>query len=490
MLLFGKRLCYRAALAGKRNDLKRYTFILGAVALVALVAVGGVRYGKTHRRAAGPNVLLITLDTLRRDRLGCYGSTVTRTPNIDRLANEGMVFDNAAAPMPATRASHATIFTSQYPRDHGVMNNRMPLDPRVPMLSEVFQRAGYRTGGFVSVRLLGPESGMTRGFDVLDWPEHVRSADETIPLALEWLKTGRFEEPFFLWVHLYDPHMPYEPPAKFIPDGDPMHASKLGAVSWQRLAKLARKTGGDLSQTTFEQVVSLYNGEVQYADHWLGALLDALRTRTALDHTIVAFTADHGECFDHGIFFEHFNCLYEGAMHVPLILRYPPKVAAGTRSNAVVEHLDIAPTLLTLAGLPVPETFRGTPYFSGRPAADRNAFIQYPRFRIEHLHALAKRTDMRTVMGQAVRPRLIVPPPVGIRNGDWKYIVSGSDEELYHLPSDPGETRNLAAERPEVVSRLRPLLNRWIASHPEPPENSTPISEAVKETLRSLGYPE
>ena len=319
-----------------------------------------------------PHIVLITVDTLRADRLGAYGSRSTRTPHIDALAREGVLFERAMAPIPVTKPSHFSMFTSLYPRDHGVMNNRMRLPEELPTLAGVLGEAGYDTAAFTATALLDRESGAGRGFAEFFSPrQHSRDADRVVPLADGWLRQRSSERPFFLWVHLFDPHMPYEPPPAFRPESSPELERRLPVADWEPIAELARENGGDLPQGALERLMGLYDGEVEHVDRWIGTLREALEDRDWLDRTVVVFTADHGECFENGVFFYHSNCLYEPAVRVPLILRHPGDLPAGERRPDVVESLDLAPTLLALAGLEIPEGFVGSNLFASRDDGGR-----------------------------------------------------------------------------------------------------------------------
>ena len=181
-----------------------------------------------------PSVLLITIDTLRADELGAYGASPSRTPNLDRLAQESTVFERAAAPMPLTRPSHSSLFTSRYPREHGVLNNRMSLPLEELTLAEILADHGYRTGAFVGVELLSPKSGIGQGFETHDSPgeRRQRPADDVVSTALEWIGSIGRREPFFAWVHLFDPHQPYELLDPTLGEVDAELHRELPAVDW------------------------------------------------------------------------------------------------------------------------------------------------------------------------------------------------------------------------------------------------------------------
>jgi len=263
------------------------------------------------------NVVLVTIDTLRADHLGSYGAAAGSTPALDALAAEGLRFENAISPVPLTRPAHASLFTGLYPQEHGIRDN-LPakLDSSVPTIATRFKGAGYQTAGFVGSFLLGRGSGFEAGFDVfgdgsisgtgdLIGSKAERRAEAVAAEALEFLSTAK--TPFFLWVHFYDPHAPYDPPGAFAGKG--------------------------------------YPGEIAYTDAQLGRIVDGLRSRGFLDSTLVVATADHGEGLgDHGED-EHGVLVYEETLRVPLLVR-GPGIAAGRLEREPVSLVDVAEFLL------------------------------------------------------------------------------------------------------------------------------------------------
>src|SRR5271165_1067263 len=268
--------------------------------------------------AQHPNVILITLDTTRADRMGFLGSKLGLTPNLDAMARQGIVFTRAYSHVPLTTASHATILTGTYPQFNHVNDFGVPLSPNLPYLPALLGQHGYQTGAFVGSLILDPldgtAPGFDRGFDVYDAGYHLRrrGADryktverrggEVVDHALAWLSHAP-DKPFFLWVHLYDAHDPYDPPSPYK----------------ERFA------------------AQPYDGEIAYADACVGKLLDALRSHGLYDETFVAVMADHGESLGahgentHGIF------LYDETIQVPLLIKLPHAIAAGTRIENRVE---------------------------------------------------------------------------------------------------------------------------------------------------------
>jgi len=281
-------------------------------------------------RKAKPNVILITIDTVRADHVGCYGATGIQTPTLDSLARDGIVFERAISQVPLTWPSHAAILTGTYPFQNGVQDfTGQPLDPKFRTVAEAFKRSDYATGAVVSAFVLDRGWGLARGFDFYDDAFSAetfqqkdiglvdRKAGESVTHALNWLKkTAR--KPFFLWLHLYDPHSPYDPPEPY--------------------------------RTQYRS--HPYDGEIAYADHELGRLVSWLKRSQLYDRSLIVLLSDHGESLgDHGEN-EHGFFVYNATIHVPLIVK--PPAGSGFRSSRVprpVETIDIAPTLLQSAGI-------------------------------------------------------------------------------------------------------------------------------------------
>lgn len=437
--------------------------------------------------ARRPNVLLITLDTVRADRLGCYGGAPGTSPHLDRLAREGVLFERARAPMPMTRPSHASLFTSQAPRRHGVVYNARTLPADRPTLAETLRAAGYRTAAFLSVWLLDERSGLTRGFDAVSTPAgQERIAPETAAAVLAWLGSAADDTPFLLWMHLFDAHTPYAPPAAFAPETSSDEARHLPVADWGRLGVVAEAHGGDLPAPYLARAQALYDGEIRAVDAAVGAVIAALRDRGWLDATLIVVTADHGECFEHGIYFQHSTCLYEGAVRIPLLLRYPPALPAGMRRGEVAESVDVAPTVLALLDLPRPDSFEGVSLVDGpRPRA---IVVQHPEPPPDNVER--RRRDfsgVRSVAGVAARAWGSGIGQHAVIDGDWKAILGPDTAELYDLAADPGETRDLAAAHPERLAAARARLAAWQRGAAAAPDGEA-LDPATRERLRALGY--
>ncbi len=384
--------------------------------------------------------MLVTIDTLRADHLGCYGAEPSATPTLDALAARGARFENAISPAPLTLPSHATLLTGLDPPRHGVRaNGAYRLGPSFPTLAERLGGEGLATAAFVSAFVLERRFGTARGFDHYDDALGVqlddigvasRPAGATVDAALAWLEDA--PERFFLWLHLYDPHAPYEPP-------EPHGTRQLGQP---------------------------YLGEIAYADAELGRLLAALEARFDDGGTLVVVTSDHGESLgEHGEPTHAFG-VYDATQRVPLLLA-GPKVPAGRVVEPVVRLADVTPTVLELFGLP-PLAEQ-----SGASLLPLLAGDAEPAPRVAWVETLATQLDMGW------------SPLLGVRTARHKY-VRAPRPELYDLAGDPNETRNLAAEQPERVAELDALVEARAAGQRTTPNQS--VDGETAERLRALGY--
>ncbi len=454
-----------------------------ATALLALAAGG-------CRAPARPDLVLITLDTVRADRLGAYGAPGDPTPNLDALAREGVVFEHAAAPMGLTLPSHFSILTSRYPRQHGVLNNGTVLPDDAVTVAERLREAGYRTGAFVGVRLLAPENGTAQGFERFGFPRDSpqRPAPRVVEEALEWLGAQPSERPVFLWVHLYDAHIPYDPPKELVEGADPRLLARFPSLHWPILERIARRHDGDVPAAILDHARRLYAAEVSYADRWVGRLLAGVAAERARPR-LVAAAADHGECFENGVFFEHGNCLFQGALRVPLIVRFPGGEGAGSRVERQVSLIDVAPTLLAAAGVAPPPSFVGRalrPAGAGR--RDRSVLIQAPLYQSGSADRRSRRLAIiRSVAGVATRALPLEGEVVGLVSPDWKYLRRPGETVLFRLPD---ETRDLGPERPEVRDRFAGELERALARYPLEVAAPSILSPELKKSLGALGYVE
>lgn len=325
---------------------------------------------------AGYNVLLISLDTLRADHMGCYGYKRNTSPNIDKFAKEGVLFENLTAASSWTVPSHMSMFTSLYPSVHGVESTKTCLGDAVPTMAEILSKHGYTTAGFVTGPSLNHSMGFHRGFQFYDdftvtlMHEtnlfHDLDADKSginqVPtnhvitnLATAWMKKHAREK-FFLFVHYWDCHNDYIPPAPYNNKFDPEYEGKengRGVVGRQKEIE-KNVTAEDLAH-----LVALYDGEIAHTDHHLGKILCALDEMKIKEKTLVIIVSDHGEGFlEHGRL-HHGNTLFEEAIHVPLIMRLPGVLPSGLRVKGNASHVDMLPTLLGLLGISKPPDIHG-----------------------------------------------------------------------------------------------------------------------------------
>jgi arylsulfatase A-like enzyme/Tfp pilus assembly protein PilF len=430
---------------------------LSIVAAVLFVAACGRERAPATFSAPEPprHVLLVTIDTLRADRLGCYGAVDVATPNLDRLARDGGMAPEALVHVPLTRPSHASIFTGLYPSQHGVRDNiSPPLAADVPTLASVFKAAGFRTSGFVSSIVLSAQSGLSRGFD--DYSDRFdvgiddarfldtlqRRGDITTSEATAWLGQ-RVQDRTFTWVHLYDPHDPYEPPEPY--------ASRYADRP--------------------------YDGEVAWSDELIGRLDSALTRLGIRDQTLMVVTSDHGEGLGehqepvHGFF------VYQTTLRVPFIVR-GPGVVAGARIPTLFRSVDLFPTVLELAGVSAPPSSSPQP----RPGRSRAA----------PLRGATVIEDESTSFAESLTPRIHYgwSDLQAIVDGRWKFVLAPRPE-LYDLARDPHEQSNLVDAEPARSRALRAALERHLASERAPAgsgSSTAPVPSDVVEKLGALGY--
>jgi choline-sulfatase len=439
-----------------------------------------------------PSILLLTVDTLRADALAAYGANDAKTPNLDKLAAEGILFERAATPMPLTRPAHFSIFTSLYPREHGVINNSLSLPQEAETLAEKLREAGYHTGAFVAVSLLSEEAGAAQGFEAFRGvgpDRYHRNAKKVVTEALDWLRLQPKNAPFFLWVHLFDPHLPYRPPKMFQRGLDPQMAHELPGLNWERLIRIARSNDGDIPAKVLQHALSLYRSEVEYTDHWVGKLLTGIQALRGNENTLVAFAADHGECFDHGVYFEHADCLFEGAIQIPMIIRHPESFPAGKRWAGQVTSLDIAPTLLKAAGVKIPAAFSGLPIQDLSEDDERYVLLQYPFYETEDAkQRVLKLQVIQSVAGEKLVPTVLDQEMVGVVGGHWKYLRSQQTQQLYDHQADPEEREDVSQARPKAREELNGHLDSLLRQHSLTVLDSQQINPALRATLEALGY--
>ncbi|MCZ7582278.1 MAG: sulfatase [Deltaproteobacteria bacterium] len=370
-----------------------------------------------------PNVVLISVDTLRADRVGSYGYEKKPTPVTDLLAERGVRFANARTAAPWTLPSHATMFTGLYPTDHRAIDDKVKIRDDAPMLGEIMKKRGYRTAAFVTHYYVGADYGFDRGFDKFVLREEA-GGDQVADLANAWVKDHQ-KESFFLFLHFFDPHTPYAPPptlrAKYLPA-----ASGFVRGDTADVLSVVHGEGRPDYEPLLSGLSALYDGEIEHTDAMIGRVLGFMK-RLEIANTIVVFVSDHGEEFMEHRLMEHGFTLYEEQLHVPFVVYWPERFPEPKVISDPVTLADLAPTLADLVGAPVPEGITGkslVPLMDGGTIAPRRFFAETTR------------------QG---------PDRVALIDGRWKFIytppfrLSGRlfGMELYDLDADPREKNNL-----------------------------------------------
>ncbi|MBI2222421.1 MAG: sulfatase-like hydrolase/transferase [Acidobacteria bacterium] len=425
---------------------RRLAAWLGAAAIVTAALLVWWRHQAAGTvRADGP-IVLISIDTLRADRLPAYGYTRIRTPNIDRLAADGALFERAYSQSPQTLPAHTSILSGRLPFAHGVRDNigfSVAKDER--MLQHALHETGFETGGFVSAYVLRRQTGIGAGFDVYDdrlppasadkpLGQVQRSGGDTVAAAIRWID-GRASPKFFLFVHIYEPHRPYSPPQRFAA-ADP------------------------------------YDGEIEYSDAIVGRLLDDLRAKRLYDRATIVLVSDHGEGLgDHGED-EHGIFLYRETIQVPLIVKLPASRGAGRRLSTPVQQIDLAPTLLDLGSA-------GAAGSQPRDALPGRSLVPI----LDGTGAIAE----TSLYAESLSPRYHFGWSELYALTDGRYrLIRAPRDELYDIAQDPAERHSIAGDRPQVVSAMRRALDGLIGAAAV--GRPSAVSDEDRRRLAALGY--
>jgi choline-sulfatase len=426
--------------------------VAGAGAVAGIFLLRSAAHRAALHRLKGANILLVTLDTTRADRLGCYGYADAETPVLDGLARDGVLFERCITPTAFTLPSHASIMTGRYPASHGVrINGDLALADTQTTLAEHLSKEGYRTGAFVGAFVLDGRWGLKQGFEhyddnfdlkpgeQLDLARVQRPGDKVVDAALKWLQETD-TRPFFAWVHLYDPHTPYEPPEPW--------RSRLN-----------------------DSLSHLYDGEIAFADSQIGRLLNWLAAQGLEKRTIVVAVGDHGEGLGSHGEAEHGYFVYDYAVHVPFLVRLPLDGFRAIRVPAQVRTIDIVPTLLELIGAKAPAEIDGES--------------------LAPLLAHPSRGGPHYAYSESMSPSLQYgwSALYSLRTQAYKFIEAPKPE-LYDLRDDPDETENRLARLPRAARELREQLARIQKgiSTKKPETQEANIDEETMRRLASLGY--
>lgn len=434
--------------------------ILLAVAAAALIVVlrprdPAARIGRlwAARGVAKPNVVLVTMDTTRADHLACYGYPGVATPNLDAIAGRGVLFEQAATATPLTLPSHTTIMTGLLPTYHGVrVNGNTALGDDQTTLAEVLAGRGYETGAFIAAFVLDGRWGLKQGFahyddqfDLkkykhLDLGEVQRPGNEVVDAALAWLETAK-DKPFFAWVHLYDPHVPYAPPEPY--------ASEYGRRG----------------------PYGAYDGEIAFMDAQIGRLTGWLAANGLDRSTVLVLVGDHGEALGSHGEGTHGYFIYDYAMHVPLLVEAPFEALSGRRVPAQVSTADVFPTILGLAGAPAP------PKVQGRSLVG----LMFDPDRADDVPAYGEAMASNIQFGWS--------PLHALRTARYKFI-DAPRPELYDLAADPGEQADVFAANRDRAGRMKAALDRLMeeTARDAPAPQAADLDKETLERLSALGY--
>jgi arylsulfatase A-like enzyme/tetratricopeptide (TPR) repeat protein len=440
-----------------------------AVAMLIALGVAGCRQqARAPARQAKPNILLVTIDTFRADRLGAGVA-----PALDRLAASAVQFTSARAAVPLTLPSHTTILTGLLPPEHGVRENGIDaLGDAHPTTARLLKAAGYQTAAFVGAFVLDRRFGLAQGFDTYDDQiprdpnaterlEAERPASAVVDRALAWLERSASPQspvpsPFFLWIHLYDPHAPYDPPREFI-----------------------RATNPESRVPSPEQ---RYEGEIRYADAQIARVFEWLNAHALRDRTLVVVAGDHGEGLgEHGER-THGMLLYDATLRVPLIVSAPG--AAAARRDEPVSLADIAPTIVHAAGVAVPAAMKGRDLLGGIGGMGRMGGTG-------GMGGGTGRTDgtvgMRDLYAETEYPRVAGWSPLqALTDGRWMAIKGGDATAVYDLQSDPREERDVAPAQPSIAAAMAARID--VIHQRASSSSGRTISSDAAERLRALGY--
>jgi arylsulfatase A-like enzyme len=443
-----------------------------AIWLAAAIAAWGC--GEAAAPSAPPvNLLLISLDTLRADHVGAVRAGRSITPHLDELARDGVVFSECISSAPVTLPAHASILTSLHPSHHAASNGRRTqISESVTTLGELLVAAGYRTASFNGGIQLDRAWGVGRGFEVFEsvheWndptlalagPENRMRA--VVAKAREWIG-AESKRPFFLFLHSYEIHHPYNPDAAALREVARPYSGGIGDAISLTLLRQINAGEHPVDAEDVQHIVDTYSAELLSADRALGELFAFLREQGLYDDTLIVFTSDHGEEFgEHGMIGWHSHTLYDELLRVPLIFKFPRSALAGRVVAGQVRAIDIAPTALAALGLPAPAQFEGVDLAAAARAGRADGLV--------------------AVSQEDGRPKA----PASLRTRRWKF----HDGKLFDLLADPGEAVDLAGERPDIVGALRAELERQVAARPEP-DVIVPaeLDPDVIERLKALGY--
>lgn len=461
--------------------MKNYRLLFFFSALF-LIAMSGAIFAQPSELGEDlPNIILISVDSLRPDHLGCYGYFRDTSPNIDCLADDSVLFTNSVSTTTWTLPAHISMLTSLYPEAHQVLNDRFRLSEKAVVCAEVLKNAGYRTAGFVSGPYLHSRFGYNQGFDLYDDYTIKFSSNEDSHSGItsprlhrrvsSWIERNH-AQPFFLFVHYWDVHYDYTPPQPFDTKFDEDYRGNITAINFERNQRI----NPHMPKRDLEHVLALYDGEIAFTDSYIGKLLDQLKRLVIYDKTMIIFTADHGdEFFEHGVK-GHRKNLFDTTLEVPLCIKFPNNKWAGVQISRQVGIVDIVPTFLDYLDIEPANLLQGRSLLPLIEGENPKSKIFY--FADLHGNQKCVRTD---------RYKYII---------FWKRVLFWNKKSLslFDLKKDEAEQNNLVSLDQENKKRLHRILIRSIDNSRVIAEDlgksKAEYSEEFIKQLKDLGYME
>lgn len=407
------------------------------------------------------NVVLISIDTLRADHLGCYGYPRSTTPNIDAFSRDAVLFRTVISQAPSTLPSHASIFTSLLPSEHGALfATQTPLAQEWTTLAEVIQGAGYRTASFNGSGQVSAQFGLDQGFDLYQEMRGAQFSDVGEE-ARRWIDQHA-DEKFFLFLHSYEVHHSYTPSPENLRRFESRYSGSLPRRISKPLLKEINAGRVEISTDDIRHIVNTYDAEIFSMDSAFGNFLDSLRRKGLYDDTVIVFTSDHGEEFgEHGRMGWHSHSLYDELLRVPLLIKLRESIYGGNVVAELVRSIDIAPTVLGILDLEAPAHYSGTSLGEKLVGQDSRELVAVSQQDFKHR-----------------------PLPISVRTARWKLY----DQWLFDLQADPAEQHELLKGHEELRQRLQAIAKQSVKSDGRPKESPTQLDEETREHLRALGY--
>ncbi|MFC1869968.1 sulfatase [Chloroflexota bacterium] len=436
-----------------------------------------------------PNVLWIVMDTVRADHLSGYGYHQNTTPNLDRIAREGVLFENAISTAPWTQPSHGSMFTGMFPSKHGIDAEHQWLDDDFQTIAELLRWHGYQTFGYSNNPGVSPKSNLSQGFDTFEvtsmgesplgseladslkvntirrYVQAVLRQDDgarrTNEVVEKWIADAyQAEAPFFAFINYMEAHNPYHPPGPYVMPylGEHVDLAEARRVTQNYVSYIAGTV--PMSDDDFDLLRALYDGELSYLDFRIGQLLDYMRELDILDSTVLIITSDHGENFGDHQLMDHMLCVYDTLLHVPLIIRYPELFEAGLRVDKQVQQTDIFPTILDIVDIKSDdeEHIQGHSLLTDGQEPESTLVIAEHAIWHNILHNLTNENPQLDVSKYSRYLKTV-------RTDEFKYIwASNGRDELYDIRHDPEELNNLIEAEPGKAGELRALLREWLHS--------------------------